>query len=343
MKCNIDIYLPFLFVNLIYKMMYRLIFVLFLIVNSSYIFAQNKLENKFFSYDKITGIGYEKGVTRRDPSDIIKVGDTYYVYYTKIYGRADGYWGTIWYATSKDNGFSWKEQGEVLSIGNRGTFDSHAVFTPNIICVKDKYYLYYTGVKPTLGRTDGVFENNSLNDFTAIGIAVADSPNGPFHRLSNEPILRVSTDNNAFDSYRVDDASLLYRDGKFWLYYKGRSIKDGKNGPLYTKMGVAIADSPEGPYIKYGKPILSQSHEVLIWPDTEGIYAFASFSSTIELAKDGLDFESKPLGIKKDKRPIAPGAYRPDLTNDRIKSSLSWGISMVLNGDECYLIRYSFK
>lgn len=76
MKCNIDIYLPFLFVNLIYKMMYRLIFVLFLIVNSSYIFAQNKLENKFFSYDKITGIGYEKGVTRRDPSDIIKVGDT---------------------------------------------------------------------------------------------------------------------------------------------------------------------------------------------------------------------------------------------------------------------------
>ncbi|MCK5839907.1 MAG: hypothetical protein KAG99_08660, partial [Bacteroidales bacterium] len=67
-----------------------------------------------FKYDKIIGIGHENGCTRRDPSDVIKVGSTYYVYYTKVYGKSSGYWGTIWYAKSIDEGFSWNEEGEIL-------------------------------------------------------------------------------------------------------------------------------------------------------------------------------------------------------------------------------------
>ena len=70
-----------------------------------------------FLYNTLSGIGYEKGCTRRDPSDVIKIGNTWYVYYTKIYGRSPGYWGTVWYATSKDEGYSWKEQGEILGLG----------------------------------------------------------------------------------------------------------------------------------------------------------------------------------------------------------------------------------
>jgi len=32
---------------------------------------------------KLGGIGTEEGVMRRDPSDVIKVGDTFYVWYSK--------------------------------------------------------------------------------------------------------------------------------------------------------------------------------------------------------------------------------------------------------------------
>lgn len=39
------------------------------------VFSQVKLEDRIFSYESITGIGYEKGITRRDPSDVIKVGN----------------------------------------------------------------------------------------------------------------------------------------------------------------------------------------------------------------------------------------------------------------------------
>lgn len=294
-----------------------------------------------FKYSEVDGIGHEQGCTRRDPSDVIKVNDTYYIWYTKIYGRASGYWGTIWYATSEDEGYSWAEQEEALGLGEEGTFDSHATFTPNIISAKGKYYLFYTGVKPTPDRTNGVFENNSTTDITAIGVAVADSPDGPFRRISSEPVLKVSVEPEKFDSYRVDDAALLKRNGKYWLYYKGRSRVHGVHGPGKTRMGIAFADKPEGPYTKYSSPILSGSHEVLIWPHRTGVAALASISSTLEYALDGIDFDTNKPNAKITKRPNASGAYRPDLTKSvKYGNGLKWGISMIHNGPESYLIRF---
>ena len=73
--------------------------------------SQKELQSIKFSYKEIEGIGYEEGVTRRDPSDIIKVNDICYVYYTKVIGQSAGYWGDIWYATSTDDGNTWKEEG----------------------------------------------------------------------------------------------------------------------------------------------------------------------------------------------------------------------------------------
>jgi predicted GH43/DUF377 family glycosyl hydrolase len=297
-----------------------------------------------FRYDTLPGIGHEKGCTRRDPSDVIKVGGTCYVYYTKIYGRSPGYWGTVWYATSKDEGYAWKEQGEILGLGKKDMFDSQATFTPNILFANGKYYLYYTGVKPTPGNAKGEFENNSTTDITAMGVAMSDSPDGPFKRVNEEPILRVSVEPEKFDSYRVDDAALLYRNGIYWLYYKGRSRVNGTGGPAHTQMGIAFSRNPEGPFIKYGKPILPQSHEVMIWQEGSGVAALSSLSSTIEYAPDGIDFTRNRLAVTVQNFPKAPGAYRSDLTDPTAwAEGLKWGISMVPNGNESYLIRYKLN
>ena len=256
-----------------------------------------------------------------------------------------GYWGTLWYATSTDEGFTWQEQGEALGAGRDGKFDSQATFTPNILHAEGKYYLFYTGVKPTPGRTDGVFENNSTNDFTAIGVAVSDSPDGPFRRLhEGNPCLEVSREEDAFDSYRIDDAVLLVREGKYWLYYKGRNLQHGKGGPGRTMMGVACSPGPGGPYTKYEyNPILDKSHEVMIWKQGKGVGCLASISSTVEYAQDGLDFTSAALNITipDEDRPKAPRVFRPDLVDRETgEDGLAWGISMVHNGEEAYLIRW---
>ncbi len=296
-----------------------------------------------FSFQEVEGIGYEKGCTRRDNSDVIKVDDKYFVYYTKVYGQSPGYWGNIWAAVSEDEGFTWKEIGMVLDVGKIGQWDSQAVFTPNIIEEEGIYYLYYTGVQPTPGNPDGAFENNSVNDYTAIGVAKSNSPDGPFIRCETNPVISVSQDRSLFDSYRVDDAVLLKKESKYWLYYKGRNYGDGQHGPAHTQMGVAMADTPEGPFGKYeSNPILDKSHEVFVWKQHNGVACLASISFTFEYAADGLDFNSDPISVKVDskKRPNAPGAFRAELTGLKGDNELTWGISMVHNSPESYLVRW---
>ena len=304
---------------------------------------KTELQEKNFSYDSITGIGHEPGVTRRDPSDVIRVGNSYYVYYTRTTKHTEGYWGgTIYCAESKDEGYTWKEKGEMLATGKKGAFDSFSIFTPNIIYADGKYYLFYTGVCPTPG-TDNKFKNNSTTDITAIGLAVSDSPTGPFKRVSSEPILRVSDKADDFDSYRIDDAALMFRNGKYYLYYKGRSRKYGPAGPAHTEMGVAIAKSPKGPFVKQKRSVMPRSHEVMVWKGEHGgVFALASFASSLEFAPDGIDFTTYPLYMKKKHRPNAPGAFRPDLTDVNAHEGLTWGISMAHYGRDPYLVRFKF-
>ena len=326
------------------------------------------LQGKRFSYQQVIGIGLEEGITRRDPSDVIKVDNTYYVYYTKVTHKdlpkefmpfkSSGYVGTVWYATSKDQGQTWTEKDQALGLGKKGAFDSYATFTPNIVKFDGKYYLYYTGVKPTTTE-NFYFENNSATDFTAIGVAIADSPDSPFKRISDQPVLKVtlgSKDKNTpspFDSFRIDDAALLVRDYDndgdmdIWLYYKGRNIDHGRSGPGKTKMGLAIADTPISEYIRIndGKPILSNSHEVIIWPLHRGVAAYASMTKTIEYAADGIDFTSNPTKALTLPKPVAPGCFRPDLTEPvKLGKDIEWGIAMKNpGGPNPYLIRYQLN
>ncbi|MDO6603898.1 family 43 glycosylhydrolase [Arenibacter palladensis] len=296
-----------------------------------------------FTYQEIPGIGIDSLYNRRDNSDVIKVGDTYYVWYSRMdRPTTAGYWATIWYATSKDEGHTWEEQGMALDVGKQGEFDSHSVFTPNILAHKGKYYLYYTGVKPTPGNAKKEFENNSTNDFTAIGLAVADSPEGPFVRFKNNPILEVSQVPEDFDSYRIDDAALMVKDSKIWLYYKGRSIVHGKKGPGLTKMGVALADQPEGPYRKHPEPLIDRGHEVLIWSQNGGIASLASLSKSIHWSEDGINFSPEEENLMKI--PIAPGLYRPHLEDgNQAKEIPGWGISLKGKKGVVYLERFEMK
>lgn len=269
-------------------------------------------------YSVARGIGPEKGVMRRDPSDIIKVGDLYYVWYSK--GKiAPGYDATVWYATSRD-GRKWTEQGMALAKGKPGTWEGASVFTPNILVANKRYWLFYTGTSRKFRKR--------FNPDSKIGIAVADSPKGPWMRLASNPVLKNSEGREDFDSHLVDDACLIVRDGKYWLYYKGRQL--GK-GPGQTQMGVAIAKKPQGPYVKYEKnPVIPGNHEVLVWPQGRGVAALIgttgpkSITRSILYAKDGLQF-SKTQNVLDV--PRAAGAYRPEaFTDGQAGKQIVWGL-----------------
>ena len=311
--------------------------------NDVVVFKESQVSDIGFTYQEITGIGLDSLYNRRDNSDVIKVDDTYYVWYSRMDSPITaGYWATIWYATSKDEGYTWQEQGMALGLGDKGQFDSHSVFTPNILAFEGKYYLYYTAVKPTPGNADNKFENDNTTDITAIGLAVSDNPDGPFKRVENNPVLEISTAPEDFDSYRVDDVSMLVKDHEIWLYYKGRSIVDGAKGPSLTEMNVAIADQPEGPFIKHKGSLLDRSHEVLIWNKNNGVASLASISKTINYAADGLNFSVTQDSLVKI--PVAPGLYRPDLENGNEGTETpGWGISLKGKRGKSYFARFEMK
>jgi hypothetical protein len=258
---------------------------------------------------------------RRDPSDVIKVGDHYYVWYSK--GTiGPGYDATVWYATSTD-GHTWTEKGMALAKGEPGGWDGASVFTPNILVAEGRYWLFYTA-------TSRKYHAKPFNPDSKIGIAVSDSPDGPWKRLATNPALKNSDNPEDFDSHLVDDSCLLKREGKYWLYYKGRQL--GKS-PAQTKMGLAIADRPEGPYVRVKEnPVIPGNHEVLAWPQGKGVAAMigtvgpAHIKNTVQYAEDGIHF-SKTHDVKSG--PSAGGAYRPEAFTQSGKGDLpKWGVEI---------------
>ncbi len=288
---------------------------------------------------------YEAGVIRRDPSAVITVDGTYHVYYTKGSGKTYGFgsgdpskkvfpWDLteVWYATSKD-GWAWKEQGLAVGRGPAGAYDDRAVFTPEVLAHEGKYYLVYQTVKAP-------YVNRVKNQ---VGMAIADSPKGPFKRLDH-PILSpadngewLGDEDNRFkvkkqgdfDSHKVHDPTLLFYRGKFYLYYKGERMGERTTfGGREIKWGVAIADKVEGPYVKSEyNPITNSGHELCVWPYRGGIAAMIITDgperNTIQWAPDGINFEIMSH-IKSG--PQAAGLIRSLDTDKGPLEGLKWGL-----------------
>jgi hypothetical protein len=317
------------------KTIILIIGILFLGLGNS--FSQSNLKSVTALYSPIEALGPEDNIKRGDPSDIIKVGSLYYVWYWKV-GR-NIRWAT-WYATSPD-GFTWTEKGEALPPGEEGSWDDEGCFTPGILVANNKYYLFYSGVNNPYKTLD------LQKSKTRIGIAVSDSPDGPWAKFPTNPVMVPSDDITEFDSHRIDDASIIVRDGKYWIYYKGRQW--GKS-PRETKMGVAIANKPEGPYVKYeNNPVVRGGHEVLVWPQGKGVATLVGkegsedVRKSILYAEDGFNFK-KTHNFTNKNVPLAPGAYRPEAFTDKSNGKLiEWGIQRVISKKGEFLERFDLK
>ncbi|MEM7035194.1 MAG: family 43 glycosylhydrolase [Chloroflexota bacterium] len=319
---------------------------------------------QFNTHDLDGDFQYEEGVIRRDPTAVIQVDGTYYAWYTKGEGTTVGFgsgdpnnkvfpWDLteVWYATSPD-GWTWTEQGLAVGRGPEGSYDDRAVFTPEIFVHEGKYYLVYQVVKaPYIIRVKN-----------QIGMAIADSPDGPWQKLP-EPILSPA-DNGEwlgdeddrfsvvskgdFDSHKVHDPCLLYYKDKFYLYYKGEQMGEGRNfGGREIRWGVAIADKPEGPYEKsLYNPVTNSGHEVCVWLYQEGVAALLTTDgpekNTIQFASDGVNFEI--VAVLKG-TPEALGVFRPNLflppnEDDARHHGIRWGLCHVLRGNWQYIQRF---
>ncbi|TAN35655.1 MAG: hypothetical protein EPN23_10805 [Verrucomicrobia bacterium] len=274
------------------------------------LFANPKPERKVSVNE---GIGYDDlQHSFQDPSNVIKVGDTYYVWVSWRPLDVHLYNSVIHYATSKD-GKKWEQKGLALGKGPEGSWDDWGVLTPYVAEANGRFYMFYTGA-------DRNFLKGSVN---AIGLAVADKPEGPWTRVFDKPVLAPSGNPKDWDNQMNDDAHVIKRDGKYWLYFKGH--QRGRKWFL-TQQGVATADKIEGPYVKYeGNPVIKSGHCVCVWPHKEGVAAIADIPGEILWAKDGLHFVVVNKGVWRGG--AGPGPYDPDAhTDTKSGSGITWGV-----------------
>ncbi len=290
-----------------------------------------------FTYS--TAIGYEEGVSRRDPSPVIRVGSEFHVWYSRAAADASGHDVSICHATSED-GRNWTEKGEALSCGGPGAWDEQGVSSPTILVAEGRYFLYYTAAAKTPDN-DGGEPNGTA---TAIGVAFADSPRGPWTRFSDDPVLRPGEDDlppvetpgdgrlslwpeadEVWDSHSVSHACLLVRGGSYWVYYQGR--RKGLS-PGETGMGLAIAPHPTGPFEKHrANPVLEGTEGVCLWPQRRGVAALVApagpAGGTLQYSADGVRFVSQAEVTP----PAAPGPFREDhFASDVWGKGITWGL-----------------
>ena len=301
----------------------------------------------------------EEGVIRRDPSAVIQVDGLYHAWYTKSLGLCVGFgtgdpaakvfpwdYSEVWHATSKD-GWHWEEQALAVGRGEPGAFDDRNVFTPEVLAHDGKFYLVYQVVKhPYVRRVKN-----------QVAMAIAESPFGPWTKLP-EPILSPSDDGEwlgdednrflvqtkgSFDSHKVHDPCLMFYRDKFYLYYKGERMGEEMfMGGRETQWGVAIADRPEGPYLKSEhNPVTNSGHEVCVWHYNGGIAALLTTDgpekNTIQWAPDGVNFEIQAY-LKG--APHANGLFRTPEHDKGPLEGLRWGLCHVCGKNTGVLQRF---
>ena len=115
--------------------------------------------------------------------------------------------------------------------------------------------------------------------------------------------------------------------------------------PNQTKMGVAIADKPEGPYVKYeGNPVIYGNHEILAWPYGSGVAVMVGraeppeLAGTIAYSEDGFHFEK---AYNKRGGASSGGGYRSgNYSGSKDAEHITWGVKIRFAGRDTSILHY---
>lgn len=162
-------------------------------------------------------------------------------------------------------------------------WDGRSTHNPRILKQNGKYYLIYMG--STHPFADPTYDQLTLDSKWCIvgrsnkriGMAVANSPYGPWKRM-DEPILKTKP--NTFYSFLTSNPSpVIQEDGSVMMIFKGRSYK-GNDGNSEMSLGMAYAPSIEGPYqvVNNDQPIFQvdgqgEAEDPYLWKDKDGFHA----------------------------------------------------------------------
>ncbi|MBR1529009.1 MAG: family 43 glycosylhydrolase [Oscillospiraceae bacterium] len=149
-----------------------------------------------------------QSVYTSDPAPMV-YGDTLYVYTGHDADNADNYIMPDWKCYSTTDMQNWTDYGTILSCDDFAWAEENSAWAAQCVERNGKFYMYVTLVPSSGGGR-------------AIGVAVADSPTGPFKDAIGKPLCGP-------DWAFIDPTVFIDDDGQAYLYF-------GNPNPYYVKL-----------------------------------------------------------------------------------------------------------
>lgn len=240
----------------------------------------------------------------------------YHLFYSRWQKSLGWAWETsseIAHAVSQSPFGPFTFQEVALPARGEGYWDGLCTHNPTIHQFDGKYYLYYmgnTGDGKVYSTPGEIILNPIHRNNQRIGVAIADSPRGPWQRF-DQPLIDVSPDEAAPDALMVSNPSIARRpDGGYLMIYKavGKRKSGIWGGPVVHC--VATAKNPAGPFRKSDKLVFEAKGEdfpaedPFIWyqegryraivKDMHGAFTDQGRALVLFESKDGFDWKLAP-------------------------------------------------
>ena len=177
-----------------------------------------------------------------DPAPLV-VGDTLYLYVGHDEARGEEMFNiTEWLAYSTKDMRTWTDHGPIMKPTDFSWVQKHAFASQ--VHEKDGRYWFYTAVEHDPATSQG----------KAIGVAVADSPLGPFRDAKGSALVRNEDTKGPHQWDDIDPTVWTEPDGTSWLIWGNANCYMAKladdmvsfDGPIRT---IALPDFEEGPWV----------------------------------------------------------------------------------------------
>lgn len=231
----------------------------------------------------------------------------WHLYYSRWpHSRGFNAWVThseIAHASGPSSLGPWTHKDVVLPARDAKYWDGLCTHNPTIHRFEGRYYLYYMGNTGDGVQMQGLNWTHRNNQ--RIGVAVSDSPNGPWTR-SDTPL--ISPTPGFLDALLTSNPSITRRpDGGYLLIYK--AVADKKPMPFGGPVThvAATSDKPTGPFIKHPSPVFYRegvhfaAEDPYIWrgrdrywaivKDMGGHFTHAGKSLALFESRDGLEWK----------------------------------------------------
>jgi len=171
------------------------------------------------------------------------------------------------------------------------------------------YYLYFSFWKKELGFDAWVTHSK-------VGYAVGKDP---FGKMEYAGIALEGSGGDTWDRDCIHNPSVIKHGGKYYMYYMGNygngEYWDHRN---HQRVGVAVAEKPEGPWKRFEKPVIDISpvgHDslmtsnpsVAVTPDGKFVMIYKAVENKGPLPKGG----SVVCGIATSESPVGPFKKSP--------------------------------